>query len=141
MLLLKSLYSHFMKFQEMVKINAYVQFTIFNKKDSASIFNLRGFTVFLRPSLQPSLDLFLKYSRCCLSWPSHNWHARLMNTLHTLCKIHYGCPLQRAEVTLRYIGTLLLPPLELCVPARVSLLHFKEWKLKIVVDILTGVFV
>lgn len=36
-----------MEFQEIVKINAYVQFTIFNKNDSTSIFNLKGFTVFL----------------------------------------------------------------------------------------------
>ena len=34
-----------MEFQEIVKINAYVQFTIFYKKASISIFNLKGFTV------------------------------------------------------------------------------------------------
>lgn len=51
MLFLKSLYSHFMEFQEIVKINAYVQFTNFNKKNPTSIFNLKGYTVFLRPSL------------------------------------------------------------------------------------------
>lgn len=60
-----------------------------------------------------------------------------MNVLHSLCKNYImGAHCKEQKATLMYICTLLLPTVELWVPAGVSLFPFKEMEVEIVVDTL-----